>query len=408
MHVIFFCPHFPASQRRFVRGLKAVGARVTGLGDAAPEHVDSEVLGLLDAYEHVPHLGDEDALVAAVKRIQARGPWVHHLEATIESHMLLVARVRERTGIPGQPAEVVERCRDKFLMKQYLRARGVPCARNAVVSTAEDARAFVAEVGFPVVLKPRDGAGAHATYRLDDPAGLERALAETGLLSGRRYFTMEEFIRGHEGFYDTLTVGGEVVYEFVSHYYPGVLVAMRERSTHAMIVSTNRLDAPAYGELRDLGGRVIEHLGISTSATHMEWFYGPKGLSFSEIGARPPGVNFWDVYSAANDLDIFEEWARSICWGTVSKAPSRRFAGGILNLRPTADGTVRRIEGADRMQERYGPHIFASKLPAVGSPTQPISAGYLANGWLMARHTDYDALKAMFEDIGRSVRIVAG
>ncbi len=36
--------------------------------------------------------------------------------------------------------------------------------------------------------------------------------------------------------------------------------------------------------------RVIKALDIGTSATHMEWFYGPKGLKFSEIGCRPPGV----------------------------------------------------------------------------------------------------------------------
>ena len=28
MHVIFLAPHFPAGQRRFVKGLKNVGARV--------------------------------------------------------------------------------------------------------------------------------------------------------------------------------------------------------------------------------------------------------------------------------------------------------------------------------------------------------------------------------------------
>ena len=70
-------------------------------------------------------------------------------------------------------------------------------------------------------------------------------------------------------------------------------------------VATNRIDAVAdYQELRDLGRRVNEALGIGTSATHMEWFFGPKGLRFSEIGCRPPGVGAWDLYSAANDLDI--------------------------------------------------------------------------------------------------------
>ena len=57
------------------------------------------------------------------------------------------------------------------------------------------------------------------------------------------------------------------------------------------IVATNRIDsAPSYEELKKMGQRVIDALGITTSATHMEWFSGPKGLKFSEIGCRPPGV----------------------------------------------------------------------------------------------------------------------
>ena len=34
-------------------------------------------------------------------------------------------------------------------------------------------------------------------------------------------------IEGHEGFYDTISIGGDVVHEFVSHYYPNVLHAMQ-------------------------------------------------------------------------------------------------------------------------------------------------------------------------------------
>ena len=39
-----------------------------------------------------------------------------------------------------------------------------------------------------------------------------------------------------------------------------------------------------------LGLLFVTALGIGTSATHKEWFSGPKGLKFSEIGCRPPGV----------------------------------------------------------------------------------------------------------------------
>ncbi|MCA9569677.1 MAG: ATP-grasp domain-containing protein [Myxococcales bacterium] len=406
-HVLFVAPHFPANQRRFVRGLKNVGAVVTGLGDMDPRYLDSELRELLDFYEHVPNLANEEMLYEGVRNAQRRGPWVDRLEATIEVHMNVTARVRQRCGIPGMTPDQVNLCRDKFEMKRFLRERGIPCARNAEVSTAEQARAFVADVGFPVILKPRDGAGAHGTHKITNEAELESALREEGFEHGQRWFTMETFVTGHEGFFDTLTVDGQVVFEAVTHYYPNVLEAMRTRWISPQMVTTNRIDAPGYGELRHFGRRVIEEMGLRDTATHMEWFAGDQGLVFSEIGARPPGCNFWDLYCEANDMDLYTEWARAVVWGKVEQRPSRRHAAGLIALRPSQDGHIVGYTGVERMQSLYGDLIFKCVLPPPGHRTNPVEAGYLANAYVAVRHPDYDVVRRVLTDIGETVKVIA-
>ena len=406
-HVIFVAPHFPAGQRRFVRGLKKVGVRVSGIGDLAPEHLDGELRHLLDGYEYVAHLGDEDALLAAVRRIQERGPWVDRLEATIESHMLPIARVRAKSAIPGLSVEQVTLCRDKFVMKRFLRDQGIPCAANAAVSTAAEAYAFAEQEGYPLILKPGDGAGAAATYRIDDRAQLDAAVAEVGLDRGEGYFTVESFVSGHEGFYDTLTVDGEVRHEFITHYYPNVLEAMRTRWISPQMVHTNRLEADGYDELRHFGRKVIGTFELGTTATHMEWFAGPQGLLFSEIGARPPGCNHWDLYCEAHGIDLYADWARGVAGLPLEERSQRHFAAGLINLRPIEDGHIVGYEGVERMQTRYGAGIFKLRLPPVGSRTQPVEAGYLANAYVCVKHPDYDALRAILDDIGETVKVIA-
>jgi hypothetical protein len=140
----------------------------------------------------------------------------------------------------------------------------------------------------------------------------------------------------------------------------------------------------------------------------MEWFFGPKGLKFSEIGCRPPGVSVWDLYCAANDLDLYAEWARAVTLQGTERQPSREFSAGMINLRPTADGTIHGYEGVDAVQEAWGEWIIDSHLPPPGSSTQPISGGYMVNGWVRVRHPDYDQLREMLETIGRTIRIHAG
>jgi carbamoylphosphate synthase large subunit len=405
MRVIFVEPSFPNNQRQFVRALAEVGAEVIGIGESPQEAIDDELKSWMTHYHRVQSVVNADEMTDAVRWLQDR-LWIDRLEAVIESHTLPAAQVRERCTIPGTSLRTTWLCRDKPSMKEALRAAGVPTAASAAVSTAAEARAFAGEAGYPLILKPRAGAGAQGTVRVGSDADLEHALTAFGDVDS---IAVEEFVEGHEGFYDTITVGGHVVHDWATHYYPNVLEAMRHRWISPQFVTTNRIDQePFYAEVRELGARVIEALGIETSATHMEWFYGPKGLRFSEIGCRPPGVGAWDLYSAANDVDVYREWAHCLVHGGPDRSLSRRWSAGIVALRPEADGRISGYSGLDDIRQRHGEWVIDAHLPDPGTPTQPVEAGYMANAWVRMRHPDYDAVRGMLDDVGRTVHVHAG
>jgi hypothetical protein len=380
MNVVFVEPFFPKNQREFARALAEAGATVIGIGEYASDGFDDQLKGWLDHYEQVPSVTDVEAMTRAVRWVQDK-LWVDRLEATIEAHIMSTAQVREACTIPGTSVHTAWLCRDKPSMKEALRAAGVPTAASAAVSSAAGAHAFAAQAGFPLIVKPRSGAGASGTVRVDSDAALDSALGVFGG-QGADSIAVEEFIEGHEGFYDTIAVG-----EFIS---------------------TNRVDtAPEYAELREMGQRVIRALEIGTSATHMEWFFGPKGLKFSEIGCRPPGVGAWDLYSAGNDMDLYRAWADAIVAGGVLSAPSRRFASGIVALRPSQDGTISGYSGVDELQRQFGEWVIDAHLPSPGTPTQGVEAGYMANAYVRMRHPDYDVLHDMLDTVGRTLHVYA-
>ena len=406
MNIILLEPSFPDNQRQFARALAEVGATVIGIGERPKDRLAGDVAGWLTHYEQVGSVTDDAAVERAVRFVQDR-VWVDRLEATVEAHTMTAARVREACAIPGTSVRTAFLCRDKPAMKQALREAGVPCARSTGAGSADEVRAFAAEVGYPLIVKPPDGAGASGTHRVDDDGQLEQVIAASGVTRGVTV-AVEEFMDGHEGFYDTITHDGRVVHEFVSHYYPNVLEAMRTRWISPQFVATNRVDSVAdYDELKAMGRRVIEALGIGTSATHMEWFSGPRGLVFSEIGCRPPGVRAWDLYGAGNDLDLYREWAQIIVHGDTDRRPSRRYAAGIVALRPETDGVITGYSGLDEMQQRFGQLVIDAHLPEPGTATQGVDAGYMANAWVRARHEDYDHLRHVLDEIGRSVTVHA-
>ncbi len=405
MNVLFLAPEHPAPHRDFVRALKAVGARVSGIGHKPAAELDPEMRGWLDAYERVGSLFDLGQTIAAARALERFAP-LDRVEAVDEMLTLPAARLREALELPGLTVATAVLCRDKTTMKEALRAGGVPCAASAAVSSREEAFAFAEQVGFPLIAKPRAGLGAQKTYRVANPAELAAATAALGVDQGQSA-ALEEFVVGHEGFYDTLTVGGEVRHEFVAHYYPNVLVAMGDRRVSPQIVATNRVAAPGYEELIHLGRQVIALLGLGTTATHMEWFFGPKGLKFSEIGARPPGERLWDLHCVGNDLDLYREWALAVTTGRTEQQASRRFATGSVQVRPSCDGIVAGYHGLEDVSRACKEWITASSLPRPGTHTRPIRLGYLENAWFRLRHPDYDRLRSMLDFIGSTVKVLA-
>ena len=407
MNVIFVEPAFPANQRQFVRGLAEVGATVIGIGERPADWLDDELRGWMAHYHQIGSVTDTGALQAAVEWVQDK-VWVDRLEATVEAHIMPVAQVREACHIPGTSTRTAWLCRDKPSMKEALRSAGVPTAASTAADTADQVRAFAAGTGYPLILKPRAGAGAAGTIRVDSDADLAAAL-DTYSRDGATSIAVEEFVDGHEAFYDTLSIDGHAAHDFVSHYFPNVLEAMRTRWISPQFVSTNRVDTVAdYAELKELGRRVNEVLGIGTSATHMEWFFGSRGLRFSEIGCRPSGVGSWDLYAAGNEMDIYREWAHAIVHGSAQQQASRAFAAGMIALRPEADGRISGYSGMDAVGERYGEWIMDAHLPDPGTPTQPVEAGYMANAYVRMKHPDYDALRRMLDDVGETVTVHAG
>ena len=183
MNIVFIEPRFPDTQRQFVRALKAVGAYVMAISEYDYDHYDDELKSWIDWHYKIGSVTDESALEWAVRQAQLH-TWVDRIECTVESHVLPVAHVRERCGIPGTSARAAYLCRDKPTMKQVLREAGIPTAASTAAGTLVEAREFADSVGFPLIVKPRDAAGAAGTYRVDNHAQLQDACTALGVGSG--------------------------------------------------------------------------------------------------------------------------------------------------------------------------------------------------------------------------------
>jgi len=157
-----------------------------------------EAQALFDRVLAIPgDIHDSALLERAVFRRHAEAP-IKRIIATGEAGVLRAARLRTALGVPGQSAASALAYRDKVVMKAHVARAGLRVPRYRAVDSPTDVLAFVAEIGFPIVLKPRSGLGSMNTLVLRGAAALDRALA--GLRAQAMGLSLEliveEFIDG--------------------------------------------------------------------------------------------------------------------------------------------------------------------------------------------------------------------
>jgi biotin carboxylase len=404
MHVLFLSPDTHIYNHGFLRGLKELGARVSAVGPASKDNLSKAARGLLDDYRSCPNVLDLKAMQAAAAELSK--PQFTHIETIDEPLVDPAAALREHFSVPGMSLKTAKLCRDKVAMKAFLRQHDVPCAMSESVASTAEAHAFAERCGYPLIAKPLDGFGSLATYRCENQQDLDAALAKLKP-SPKRGIALEEFIEGHEGFFDTMCDSNGVRHEFVSHYYPGCLEATLHRWISPQIAVSNRIHESGYDELREMNRRIVAALNLRNCATHMEWFFGPKGLKFGEIGARPAGEKIWDMYGVANEFDVYREWALAILGKPSQQQPSRKYAAGSIQIRPERDGRYRGHRGLEAAFERCGDSIYEYELPKVGTPTKGLDRGWLVNTWFRLKHENYDQVRQMMQFLGETVRVEA-
>jgi biotin carboxylase len=294
--------------------------------------------------------------------------------------------------------------RDKSRMKTLLRDHDLPCARHQLVTNDADAWAFAAQVGYPLVMKPPAGAGARNTFRVDGDDALRRALQALPPTAANPAL-LEEFIVGQEHSFDSVFVGGQLIWQSISRYFPTPLEVLRNPWIQWVVVLPREIDTPEFEDIRRTATRALQVLGMRTGLSHMEWFRRRDGsVAISEVAARPPGAQFTTLMSYAHDTDMYRAWAHLMVHEEFVP-PARPYAAGAAFLRGQGEGRVRAIHGLDRARRELAPLVVEAKLPREGqSPT----GTYEGEGYVIVRHPETAVVEEALRRLVSVIRVELG
>ncbi|MCA2976933.1 MAG: ATP-grasp domain-containing protein [Myxococcaceae bacterium] len=399
-NIVFVAP-FPAEvTQRFVRAVARLSdVRLLGVVHTPPPGDDARVY---DDLVRVERPLDTASLIEGVTELQRRHGRPARIIGILEAVQVQLAEVRAHFGVEGTPPKVAELFRDKSRMKAALAKAGLPVARNAVLRSLSDAKAFAERVGFPLVLKPVQGMGAKSTFRIRNVGQLLHTLNSLGVGHGREVLA-EEFLRGREFSFETITVGGQVKLHSISQYLPTCLEAVENPWIQWCCLLPRDVTGPTFDRARRIGWAAIEALGLEDGVTHMEWFERPDGsLAIGEIAQRPPGANISLMTGLAHDFDLYRAWARAVVDGVFEAKTERKYAVGSAFLRGMGRGRVAQVTGVRETHEAVGRLIAEAKLPTLGAMR---SDSYEGDGYVVLRDPDTEVVKRALKFVIDTVRV---
>ena len=310
MNYIFISPHFPHTYWQFCDRLHRNGINVLGIGDAPYESLEEPLKAALTEYYRVNSLEDYDQVYRATAFFAFKYGKIDWIESMNEYWLEQDARLRTDFNVTtGIQSDRISFIKEKSLMKKLYLEAGIPTARQHVVTDREGGRAFLKEVGYPVIVKPDVGVGATHTWKLENDADLE---AFYDNLPAAPY-VMEEFIQGEICSYDAILDSKcEPLFESMTVWPPVMDIVNKDLD----LMYYTCPDVPE--QLRELGRKTVKAFGVERRFVHLEFFRltkARKGLgkigdfAALEVNMRPAGGYTPDMMDFAHSTDVYQIYA---------------------------------------------------------------------------------------------------
>ena len=340
-NIIFISPNFPTNYWMFCKELKNNGMNVLGIGEAPYDSLRPELRDSLNEYYKVDSLENYDEVYRAVAFFAFKHGKIDWLESNNEYWLEQDARLRTDFNITsGFQTSDMERIKHKSKMKAYYEAAGIPVARYYLVQSLEGCKSFIKKVGYPVVVKPDNGVGAAATYKLSNDDELTEFY---NTYDKNVLYIMEEFVHAEVNSYDAIIdANGKPIFETGNVTPDSIMDIVNNRDNSCYYIVKN---LPA--DTKKAGRATVKSFGVKSRFVHFEFFrltkdqegLGKKGdVVALEVNMRPCGGFTPDMINFANSTNVYKIWADMIAFGSTEMPVGEHFTAHTQ-----ADATARTL-----------------------------------------------------------------
>lgn len=253
---------------------------------------------------------------------------INCLLAIHEFDLVKAGRIRDYLEIEGQNEESATAFRDKVVMKD-LASTVIKTPKYQRVENIIDIVDFIETNGYPVIIKPVDGAASTGISKIENDGQL-RVFLENERIEN---YIIETFVEGDMYHIDGLYENGKVLFSHPSKYINPCLDFQSNKTLASYML---QFDNPMLERLNKAVEDILNSFPTPKNiiAFHAEIFHTPDDeLVFCEIASRVGGAKIVDVIEHSTGINLLTEWIRAQC-STVKSSDytfrNSKLAGWII------------------------------------------------------------------------------
>ncbi|RUU32409.1 ATP-grasp domain-containing protein [Mesorhizobium sp. M6A.T.Ce.TU.016.01.1.1] len=351
---------------------------------------------------------DREATMAAALRL-ASAHQVSGILTYLEPLLEIAADTAERAGVRGISRSAAAIVRDKSLQREALSSAFLRPTRSIRVTSLAEARVAAAEIGFPVVIKPRNFSGGLGVHFAATPELLDDAWRATIATKPR-----DAIVPAAGALVEELLVGPHFsVNCWVLHGEAGALSTSRAWDTHSMsaltggwVMGRDLASEDVLARIEQAACQAAIACGLDGTIADVELILVDGEPRVLEVNGRPAGDQAVRMAALSSGIDLGRALAtvaqgrRPDCAATASQAagivfvypPKMMVFGG---LRLAAD--LRVAEWLDRWHPTAKP---GQKV------TPPPEDPWGRVGWLLVSGADATDVEKRMAAARRGVRVL--
>lgn len=313
------------------------------------------------------------------------------------------AYVSEALGFPTNPFKSVEILCNKDKFRQFLSDNGFLCPKAKGFEDVSEARRWVENVGYPVMVKPVDSSGSKGVSKIDGPENLDKQVSAALAFSRSKRFILEEYVHqdGPQLCGDGFVRDGKLVFSCFGDDHmntDGV-------NPFASVLLTFPHSKPAASMAKLLSEiqRAFDLLGIVQGPFNFDARIRADGEPYiMEIGPRSGGGYMPQFIEYATGIDLVGpviDAAMGVPYPGVTQTEPIG-AWGLWELQCYAEGIYQGLEIDETFRKNHLVEVVSYVDP--GTVVHPYRGSHDSLGILIAKFPDMSHLeraKKEFQDL---------